>query len=96
MSAPITSRIIWDGVLIEITYHERRHKNPSFDHIELRIPDAQIIPLTETGYKSHFLPSGIVGQHGGYEGFVRAWLDHAAKSSDWKARKDAARQMSLF
>lgn len=60
--------------------------NCKFDHIELHVPDAQILPITETGYKSHFLSYGIVAKHGGYEQFVRAWLDHAADSADWKAR----------
>ncbi|MEI4235091.1 hypothetical protein [Roseovarius sp. D22-M7] len=58
--------------------------------------DRQPLPLTETGYRSHFLPGGIVEDYGGVEGYVRVWLDHEAESPDWKKRKDAARQMSLF
>lgn len=80
---------------MEITHRERRWDG-DFDHLELRAERGQIIPVTETGYKSHFLPAGMVGEHGGPDAFVRAWLDHAAQSKDWKARKEAARQMSLF
>ncbi len=95
MSAPITSSIRWDGVAVEITYRKRRWHG-DVDHIELHVEQGQIIPVTETGYKSHFLPAGIVDEHGGPDAFVRAWLDQAAQSKDWKARKEAARQMSLF
>ena len=57
--------------------------------------DAQI-PITETGYRSHFSPSGIVEEHGGPEAYVLAWLDHAAQSDAWKQKAEAARQLSLF
>lgn len=95
MSAPITSQIVWDGVQVAITYRQRRWKS-DFDHIELHVEEGRIIPVTETGYRSHFLPAGIVEEYGGPEDFVRAWLDHEAASSDWKKREQAARQMSLF
>ena len=95
MSAPQAFAIVWDGIPVEITYRQRRWKS-DFDHIELRAGDGHILPITETGYRSHFLPGGIVEEHGGVESCVRAWLDHEAKRPDWKARKDAARQMSLF
>ncbi|AVO37571.1 hypothetical protein [Pukyongiella litopenaei] len=95
MSAPITSQIVWDGVQVEITFHQRRWKS-DFDHIELHVEEGRIIPVTETGYRSHFLSAGIVEEYGGPEDFVRAWLDHETASSDWKKREEAARQMSLF
>lgn len=48
--------------------------------------DAQI-PITETGYRSHFLPDGNVEEHGGPEAYVLAWLDHEADSAAWKNAK---------
>lgn len=50
--------------------------------------DAQI-PITETGYRSHFLPDGIVEDHGGPEAYVLALLDHEADSDAWKNVKRA-------
>ncbi|MCB1468128.1 MAG: hypothetical protein KDK08_13520 [Rhizobiaceae bacterium] len=96
MSAPFAIQITWEGISIEITYHERYSRDPAFDHIELRVEENRIIPVTETGYRSHFLPSEVVHQYGGPEGYVRAWLDHEAQSPDWKKREEASRQMSLF
>ena len=64
--------------------------------LERRLDEGFILPVTETGYRSHFLPAATVEEFGGPESYVSAWLDHEAKSPDWKKRKDAARQMSLF
>lgn len=95
MSAPQNFSIVWDGIPVEITYHQRRWSS-DFDHIELRVPTGHVLPVSETGYRSHFLPHGVVEEYGDAQGFVSAWFDHEAKSPEWKARKDAARQMSLF
>lgn len=95
MSAPITSRVVWRSIMVEITYRTRRWKS-DFDHIELRSEEGGIIPVTETGYRSHFLPAGIVQENGGPESYVLAWLDHEAENPDWKKREEASRQMSLF
>lgn len=95
MSAPITSQIVWRDVSIEITFHKRRWKS-DFDHMELRVEQGRIIPVTKTGYRSHFLPAGIVDEHGGPDGFVKAWLNHEAENSGWKKSEEAARQFSLF
>lgn len=95
MSAPFISQIVWEGVQVEITYRKRRW-NSNFDHIELRVEEGRIVPVTETGYRSHCLPFGIVEDHGGAESYVLSWLDHEAENADWKKREAAARQMSLF
>ena len=95
MSAPITSRIVWRGIAVEITYRKRRWKS-DFDHIELLAEDRRVLPVTETGYRSHFLPAGIVEERGGPESYVLAWLNHEAGNADWKNREEAERQMSLF
>lgn len=95
MSAPITNRIDWQGVLLSITFHERRW-NLEFDHLEIRVIGEGEIPITETGYRSNFLPAGITAEFGGPDDYVRAWLDFEAQSPEWKKRQEAARQMSLF
>ncbi|MCB1466069.1 MAG: hypothetical protein KDK08_02695 [Rhizobiaceae bacterium] len=96
MSAPITaSHIDWRGVAISIDYRIRRFHG-DFDHLEIRVLGDGIIPITETGYRSHFLPHGIVEEFGGPDEYVTAWLDHEAESAEWKKREAAARQLSLF
>lgn len=88
----IVETIIWRGIHMEIT-----HVNNYFsgmDHIEIRTKDR--IPITETGYKSHFFPSGGLGEFETAVDYVRAWLEHEAKSKAWKAQELASQQLSLF
>ncbi|PCI52700.1 MAG: hypothetical protein COB36_14560 [Alphaproteobacteria bacterium] len=54
------------------------------------------LPITETGYRSHFTPLGNIEPYGDAVTFVKEWLDHAGQSEDWKILQDEARQMSLF
>ncbi|WP_340149023.1 hypothetical protein [uncultured Sneathiella sp.] len=96
MSAPlITAQIEWHGIAISISYRESRWKS-DFDHIEVCVAGGEEIPITETGYRSHFLPHGIVDEFGGAESYVIAWLDHEAEKPEWKRRAEAARQYSLL
>ena len=96
MSAPIITQFVWEGVRVEISYKKHHHGDPDFDHIELRVERGRIIPVTETGYRSHFLQTAFVEVYDGPEGYVRAWLDNEAQSPDWRKRAEAARQLSLF
>lgn len=81
--------IVWRGITVEITYTPE--KFGMTDHIELRAADKTPLPVTETGYRSNFLPLGHVAAHGGAVAFVTAWLDHQAARIDWKGA-----QLSLF
>lgn len=81
--------IKWRGIGIEITFTP--NKFGMVDHIELRAADKTPLPVTETGYRSNFLPLGHVAAHGGAVTFVTAWLDHEAKRTGWTGA-----QLSLF
>lgn len=98
MSAPsipvVTSQIDWRGVAICISYH--RHQWSTFDHIEVNVIGDGIIPITETGYRSHYLHSDVTDEYGGAVAYVLAWLEHEAQTPQWKKREEAARQLSLF
>ena len=81
--------IKWCNVQIEISF-----KPDTFgmvDHIELRTENRALLPVTETGYRSHFVNKGTVAAHGGVVDFVTAWLDHEAKRAGWNND-----QLSLF
>lgn len=91
--------LIWRG--IEVTIVVQRDwtglADCSYDHLEVmsRLP-RQPLPMTETGYKSAFVPAGSIDELGGPLAYVTRWLDHAAKSSAWKAIERDTRQGSLF
>lgn len=99
-----THQMDWQGYRIEVRYCPSW--SPSYEeiygecmaHLELmsleepRLP----LPVTETGYRSHFTPAKFIDDEGGPIAFVQSWLDDAAKSTKWKALEAASRQMSLL
>lgn len=81
--------ITWRGVEIDITYTP--DKFGMVDHIELRTENKAPLPVTETGYRSHFMNKEAVAHHGGAVSFVTTWLDHKAERTGWSNA-----QLSLF
>ena len=87
----------WRGVAIRIR-HAVNWLQSGHDHLEIETtsPERAALPITETGYRSHFLPTGEIEAMGGATAYVLAWLDEAAKGDAWRAQIDRSRQFSLF
>ncbi|MGP1354060.1 MAG: hypothetical protein ACTS1Z_12125 [Parasphingopyxis sp.] len=89
--------IIWQGIALSISYcpsWSASHKEAyGFDmaHIEVRCDDRPL-PITDTGYRSHFIARPNVEKQGGVEAFVRKWLDESAKETGWTGQH----QLALF
>lgn len=81
--------ITWRGAEIDITYTPEQFG--MIDHIDLHAKDGVPLPVTETGYRSHFINKGTVAEHGDAVAFVTAWLDHEAERVGW-----CGAQLSLF
>lgn len=99
-----THQLDWRGYRIQVRYcpswsssYEEIY-GECMAHLELmsleepRLP----LPVTETGYRSHFTPAKFIDDEGGPVAFVQSWLDDAAKSPQWKELEAASRQMSLL
>ena len=82
--------ITWRGIALEITF--TANKFGLIDHIEVSAAGRAALPITETGYRSHFIACGIVAEHGGAIAFVTAWLEHEAAKTGWTRES----QLSLF
>lgn len=56
-------------------------------HLEIEAvePAKSPLPMTETSFRSHFYAPTDIDAEGGPVDFVRAWLDHVARSQEWKA-----------
>lgn len=94
MSARYTTRTSWRGIAIQVDFEACRWSG-TFDHVEVRSIDCIPLPITETGYRSAFIPRGEVTA----DTYVRAilnWLDAEAKSKLWKVTEQKSRQLSLF
>lgn len=99
-----THALNWCGIEVQIRYcpdwsgAAAKSYGQAFVHVEVEAvnPARDALPITGTGYKSHFTVVEEIDAAGGVVKFVRAALDHAAQSSEWKELDAQSRQGSLF
>lgn len=88
---------IWQDIEIELTYWSLKWN--AISHLEIRsvVPECSPLPITETGYKSHFFqPDSVEFINGSLVETVIQWLDDEAKSKEWLDFVEASRQGDLF
>lgn len=93
-----TYRMTWQGIEIELTYKPKDFGG-RIALLEVRSinPEHAPLPITSTGYRSHFHPVGTVETNDGtLIEQVTAWLDEKAKSNAWKKYVENSRQFCLF
>ncbi|GAB5512242.1 MAG: hypothetical protein Rhims3KO_36430 [Hyphomicrobiales bacterium] len=91
-------RMTWQGIKIELRYKPRTHGD-TIAHLEVQSinPDRAPLPITESGYRSHFHAIGTVeNSDGTLVEQVTAWLNAKAKSKAWKTYVESSQQLSLF
>jgi len=85
-------RLRWRDVTLSVSYEpswlapEGGRQLTARAHMELKVisPRGALIPVTDTGYRSHFLAPGVAESAGGPVAYVKAWLDEAAKCPAWQ------------
>lgn len=65
-------------------------------HLEIRSLDKQSLPITETGYRSHFFHSETPPTMERVIDMVSAWLNKEAKTKRWRNYEMKSRQLDLF
>ncbi|MEJ1967452.1 MAG: hypothetical protein WDN03_02260 [Rhizomicrobium sp.] len=96
---PITTeKLEWQGITISVSYQRGYASMRDLTHLSIQIvePSTSTLPITGTGYRSHFLSEAKVVEWGGPLGYIRAWLDAEAATPKWQAQQAARRQLSLF
>lgn len=86
-----------ERITIRIT-HARDYLSSGSDHIEVESirPKKAPLPITETGYRSHFMPALELMNAGGPVTFVTAWIEQEAKGKAWSKTATAKAQGDLF
>lgn len=87
----------WQGIEIEASYTPLKWN--VIAHLEIRSinPERAKLPITETGYRSHFhRPGTIEVNDGDVVAQVIAWLDEEAAKPDWLTYIEGSRQGDLF
>lgn len=94
-----TYKIRWQNIEIEARYKPHDF-NGYIAHLELKSinPPKARLPMTETGYRSHFHPIGTIERDfdGDVVAAVTDWLNEEAKSKSWKVYVETSRQYSFF
>lgn len=100
----VAATIDWQGITVEIVYEPNwlnlanRTGDLASAHLEIRSikPERAPLPITETGYRSHFLHPGEIDLLGGPVAYVQTWLDEMAESKEWLEYETSRRQLTLF
>jgi len=85
--------LVWCEREIEVR-HQENWLNTCYWHVELRCSER--LPVTETGYRSHFVPAAEFANESDVRTFVESWLDEAALSPAWQQYLADSRQLKLF
>ncbi|OWU69956.1 hypothetical protein [Phaeobacter sp. 22II1-1F12B] len=100
MGHPEAHAAIWEGIPLQITWNPTWVELPHLDfataHLEVRSETGEPLPISETGYRSNFLPRDAVEEYGGPVEYVTAWLGHEASKTEWQKYVQERRQLSLF
>ena len=91
-----TRRLVWRGIACRVR-HTPQYFGDS-DHVEIEVvsPKGAPLPITATGYRSHFLGADELTAAGGPIAYLIAWLDREARSKYWSKTEFAWRQGDLF
>ena len=87
----------WNGILIEISYSPN-YFGDIIANLDIKTiaPEKSKLPITSTGYRSHFLQDTEMQSFDSPVSYVREWLDEAAKSKEWIELQESLNQLSLF
>lgn len=91
--------ITWEGMKIAIS-HIPGWPIKDFNHLEIKSDKPN--PITETGYKSHFISQAELALFRGPEDFVQQWMEAEAIKPKWidyvnelKLQEEASRQTTF-
>ncbi len=94
---PLIFRFTWQGIDIEARYWPLKWGVSAHLEIESVCPIRAPLPITGTGYRSHFHSPGTIESQGGdVVAQIVAWLEEEARSPAWRAHVEAMRQGELF
>jgi hypothetical protein len=93
MEERLFEELVWNGIKMKVSCICEWPIN-DFCHIEIRSDGPN--PITKAGYRSHFMKLEYLDEYNTYVDYVRAWLDEAAQSKEWKQHVEQARQGTLF
>jgi hypothetical protein len=95
--APNTHKLIWRDMTCRVK-HTPNYLSPGWTHIEITVvtPKGAPLPITGTGYRSHFLDEELLAAAGGPVAFFQRWIEQEATTKTWAKAEFKWRQLELF
>jgi len=93
----MTLHLVWNSIEIAITHSLNMFGDAHHIEVKSITPTRAPLPITETGYKSHFYiaPDGAMLDAEVVE-MVTKWIEKEAKTKRWKNLDAQSRQLLLF
>lgn len=97
-----TIKAIWNNIAITIDYvpnysnSVKELTGETLSHLEVRSVNKQKLPITETGYRSHFTSKKEIDIFDGAEQYILAWLNQESHSKEWQDYMLSSQQLRLF
>ena len=94
---PTIHKLVWRDVTCRVR-HTRDYISEGWSHIEIIVlnPKDAPLPITQTGYLSHFIDADDLTKVGGPVAFFLTWLDRESKTATWAKAEFKWRQLELF
>ena len=90
----------WNGINIEVHYDPIYFKlgnDYTLSHIDVYSENNRPLPITETGYRSHFFEAREIEAYVDIWAYVLARIEHEANAnSAWKTIEQNSKQLTLF
>lgn len=88
---------MWRDAICRVR-HTPNYLSKGWSHIEIIVqtPKGAPLPITQTGYLSHFLDQDLLTKAGGPVAFFTEWIEREAKSKAWAKTDFKWRQLELF
>lgn len=91
--------ITWEGIAIEVRYCPQWSAcddGLGYAHLEIVSNGRTQLPITETGYRSHFVTATDIEAEGGAIDYALKWLNEASQAKTWLAHVEDQSQGCLF
>jgi hypothetical protein len=88
-------RLEWEGITIYLKWEPDAHGG-LIAHLQIQSENREPIPITETGYRSHFCHRAEVEESGGPVAYVKKRLELEEGSKARKAYMAESKAITLF
>ena len=96
-NVPRVAKLVWRDITCRVR-HTPDYISKGWSHIEIIVltPKDAPIPITATGYRSHFLDQELLVEAGGPVTFFLDWIEREARTRQWAKAEFKWRQLELF